>query len=143
MFPYVYRIFQRIGMSNKIRKYINNHNLPIRIIFTPGRKLNVKDIFCSFRPYDKKYCFSSRCTICPRFSDSSDRQLLACVYKIKILLLHASQYLTVTAIAKTGTNSASKPKTIFPIVQCNISYLLRGVYRRNKSHSPRTSHGAQ
>ena len=55
-------------MSNKIRKYISNHNLPIRIIFTPGRKLNVKDIFCSSRPYDKKYCFSARCTICPRFS---------------------------------------------------------------------------
>ena len=69
------------NMSHKIRKYIINHNLPIRIIFTPGRKL--KDIFCSSRPYDKKYCFSSRCTICPRFCDNSNCQVLGCVYKIK------------------------------------------------------------
>ena len=68
-------------MPNKIRKYLINHNLPIRIIFTPGRKL--KDIFCISRPYDKKYCFSSRCTICPRFCDNSDCQVLGCVYKIK------------------------------------------------------------
>ena len=67
------------NMSNKIRIYIVNHNLPIRIIFTPGRKL--KDIFCSSRPYDNKYCFSSRCTICPRFCDNSDCQVLGCVYK--------------------------------------------------------------
>ena len=26
-------------MSNKMRKYIINNNLPIRIIFTPGQKL--------------------------------------------------------------------------------------------------------
>ena len=48
-----------------------------------SRKL--KNIFCSSRPYDNKYCFSSRCTICPRFCDNSDCQLqvLRCVYKIK------------------------------------------------------------
>ena len=68
-------------MSHKIRKCIINHNLPIRIIFTPGRKL--KDTFCTSRPYDKKYCFSSRCTICPRFCDNSNCQVLGCVYKIK------------------------------------------------------------
>ena len=67
------------NISNKIRKYIINHNLPIRIISTLGRKL--KDIFCSSRPYDKKYCFSSTCTICPRFCDNC--QALGCVYKIK------------------------------------------------------------
>ena len=69
------------NMSNKIRKYIINHNLPVYIIFIPGRKL--KNIFCSSRPYDKKYCFSSRCTICPRFCDNSNCQVLGCVCKIK------------------------------------------------------------
>ena len=69
------------NMSNKIRKYIINHNLPIRIIFTPGQKF--RDIFCNSRPYDKKHCFNARCTICPRLCDNSDCQMLGCVYKIK------------------------------------------------------------
>ncbi len=63
-----------------------SHNLPLRLIFTPGK--SIKSIFCSSRPYDKRKCFNNRCTICPRFDDESDCQVLGAVYKIHCNLCH-------------------------------------------------------
>ena len=55
------------AICNKIRNYIKSNKLPIRVIFTPGKKL--QDIFCRSRPLDKKTCDlgnSNNCEICPK-----------------------------------------------------------------------------
>ena len=56
--------------SSNIMRYINSHDLPIRVTFTPGQKL--RDIFCCSRPNDKITCFNRNCQICPRLTDGSD-----------------------------------------------------------------------
>ena len=50
-------------LSYSIKRFVVTNNLPIRLIFIPGRKL--QDIFCSSRPYDKRKCTISNCIICP------------------------------------------------------------------------------
>ena len=46
MFPYVYRIFQRIGMSNKIRKYILVIITYLFVLFLPqAENLMLKTFF--------------------------------------------------------------------------------------------------
>jgi hypothetical protein len=67
-------------VSFNINRYIRSHNLPIRVIFTPGKKL--RDIFCCSRPHDKKKCFNNKCSICPRFTDGSDCETVGVVYKV-------------------------------------------------------------
>ena len=58
-------------ISYKIRKYIASNKLPIRIIFTPGTKL--EKIFCKSRPLDTKMCDlgnQNKCAICPNLIGS-------------------------------------------------------------------------
>ena len=66
--------------SNNIMRYINSHDLLIRVTFTPGQKL--RDIFCCSRPNDKVTCFNRNCQICPRLTDGSDCTATGVVYKI-------------------------------------------------------------
>ena len=47
--------------SNQILKFIEKHNIPISVTFTPGKKL--KDIFCSSQPYDKPQCMHNNCMV--------------------------------------------------------------------------------
>ena len=61
-------------------RYINSHDLPIRVTFTPGQKL--RDIFCCSRPNDKITCFNRNCQICPRLTDGSDCTATGVEYKI-------------------------------------------------------------
>lgn len=68
------------SINNNIIRYIRSHDIPIRVIFTPGRKL--RDIFCCSRPYDRKTCFNRRCQICPRLTDGSDCSTVGVVYRI-------------------------------------------------------------
>ena len=53
--------------SNQILKFIKKHNIPISVTFTPGKKL--KDIFCSFRPYDKPQCMRNNYAVCINLED--------------------------------------------------------------------------
>ena len=66
--------------STNIKRFIRSHDLPIRVIFTPGKKL--RDIFCSSRPYDKPVCFNNKCIICPNLLDGSDCESKGVIYKI-------------------------------------------------------------
>ena len=59
-------------ICNRIRNYIRSNKLPIRVIFTPGKKL--QDIFCRSRPLDKKSCDlgnQSNCDICPKLTGTT------------------------------------------------------------------------
>ena len=51
-----------------IKRFIYNHNLPIRLVLIPGKKL--RDLFCSSRPYDQRKCTISNCKICPNLVGS-------------------------------------------------------------------------
>ena len=53
--PYISETF-----SYSIRRFVAKQDLPIRIIFTPGTKL--QDFFCTSRPYDKRKCCITNCT---------------------------------------------------------------------------------
>ena len=68
------------SISNNIRRYIRSHNLPIHVIFTPGKKL--RDIFCCSRPYDKSTCINSKCSICPNLSNNNDCATTGVVYMV-------------------------------------------------------------
>ena len=67
-------------VSKNVSRFVNSHNLPIRVIFTPGRKL--RDIFCNSRPLDKSTCFNKKCQICPRLVGGSDCTTVGVIYKI-------------------------------------------------------------
>ena len=58
--------------------YINSHDLPIRVTFTPGQKL--RDIFCCSRPNDKITCFNGSRTTDTTFIDATklDDQVVSC-----------------------------------------------------------------
>ena len=57
-------------ISDQILKFIKNCGLPIRVIFTPGKKL--RNLFCCSRPYDKPVCESKTCQICSRLVEGKD-----------------------------------------------------------------------
>ena len=68
-------------ISNKIRNYIKSQKLPIRVVFTPGRKL--RNVFCKSRPYDHKKCLIGNCKICPCITTPNKNCLVKnVVYKI-------------------------------------------------------------
>ena len=50
------------AISKQIVKFVRKQKLPVKVIFTPGRKL--RDIFCSSRPYDKPKCTRRNCVVC-------------------------------------------------------------------------------
>ena len=57
-------------VSDEIRKFIRNRNLPVNVIFKPRVKL--QNLFCSSRPHDKRKCTLADCKICPNLPDSCD-----------------------------------------------------------------------
>ena len=57
-------------VSDEIRKFIRNRDLPVDVIFKPGVKL--QELFCSSRPHDKRKCTLADCKICPNLPDSCD-----------------------------------------------------------------------
>ena len=67
-------------VSEKITTFIRKRNLPIRVIFTPGKKL--RDIFCSSRPHDGAKCTLSNCQICPKLIDGKNCATACPLYKI-------------------------------------------------------------
>ena len=67
-------------VSDEIRKFIRNRNLPVNVIFKPGVKL--QDLFCSSRPHDKRKCTLADCKICPHLPDSCDCTVEHPVYRI-------------------------------------------------------------
>ena len=67
-------------VSDEIRKFIRNRNLPVNVIFKPGVKL--QDLFCSSRPHDKRKCTLADCKICPHLPDSCDCTVEYPVYRI-------------------------------------------------------------
>ena len=71
-------------VSEEIRKFIKNKQLPINIIFKPGVKL--QELFCSSRPHDKPKCVLSDCKICPNLPDGYDCTMKSPLYRIKCQL---------------------------------------------------------
>ena len=67
-------------VSEKITTFIRKRNLPIRVIFTPGKKL--RDLFCSSRPHDGAKCTLGNCQICPKLIDGKNCATACPLYKI-------------------------------------------------------------
>ena len=68
-------------LSHEIRQFVVSHDIPIRLILTPGTKL--KDLVCSSRPYDKRRCSITNCIICPLLdSNKYDCTVRGCIYKV-------------------------------------------------------------
>ena len=73
--PYISENF-----SNQICRYIKSNSLPIKVVFTPGKKL--REIFCSSRPLDRPPpCLLKGCRVCPLLEEK-DCQVIAPVYRI-------------------------------------------------------------
>ena len=66
--------------SSNIMHYIDSHDLPIRVTFTPGQK--IRDIFCCSRPNNKIMYFNKKYQIFPRLTGSIDCTATGIVYKI-------------------------------------------------------------
>ena len=64
--------------SNKIRNYVKQNNLPIKVNFKPTPKL--RNILCSNRPYDKRVCSINSCKICPLIVCNKDCEVKNVVY---------------------------------------------------------------
>jgi hypothetical protein len=70
------------SISNRIRNYIRQNHLPIKVSFSPARKL--RNIVCNNRPYDKKRCINNSCKICPLLiTENRDCEVKNVVYKIR------------------------------------------------------------
>ena len=70
------------SISNRIRNYIRQNHLPIKVSFSPARKL--RNIVCNNRPYDKKKCINNSCKICPLLiTENRDCEVKNVVYKIR------------------------------------------------------------
>ena len=69
------------SISNRIRNHIKQNNLPIKVIFSPARKL--RNIVCNNRPYDRRTCIINSCKICPLLiTENKDCEVKNVVYKI-------------------------------------------------------------
>ena len=71
-------------ISNLILKFIKNCGLPIRVVFTPKKKL--RNLFCCSRPNDKPVCESKTCQICPRLVEGKDCSIMCPIYQITCYL---------------------------------------------------------
>ena len=71
------------AISKQIVKFVRKHKLPVKVIFTPGRKL--KDIFCSSRPYDKPNCTRRNCVVCDNL-EKGDCTTQAPVYLVTCII---------------------------------------------------------
>ena len=70
------------SFTDHINSFIRSHNLPVRLVLTPGTKLG--DIFCSSRPYDRPVCTLTKCIVCPLItSDKYDCRIKGVVYRVK------------------------------------------------------------
>ena len=70
------------SISNKIRNHIKQHNLPIKVTFTPAKKL--KNVLCNNRPLDRKSCINNSCKICPLLiTANKDCEIKNIVYKVR------------------------------------------------------------
>lgn len=67
------------NICTQIKRYILSHNLPINVVFTPGKKL--RDLFCTSRPYDRRKCINNQCKICPNLN-KGNCQVIGPIYKI-------------------------------------------------------------
>ena len=71
------------AISKQIVKFVRKQKLPVKVIFTPGRKLN--DIFCSSRPYDKPKCTRRNCVVCDNL-EKGDCTTQAPVYLVTCII---------------------------------------------------------
>jgi hypothetical protein len=70
------------SISNRIRNYIRQNHLPIKVSFSPARKM--RNIVCNNRPYDKKKCINNSCKIFPLlFTEIRDCEVKNVVYTIR------------------------------------------------------------
>ena len=95
-------------VSDEIRKFICNRNLPVNVIFKPGVKL--QDLFCSSRPHDKRKCTLADCKICPHLPDSCDCTVEYPVYRITCQLC-SDIYISPISASPTSKASKSVQKT--------------------------------
>ena len=71
------------AISKQIVKFVRKQKLPVKVIFTPGRKL--RDIFCSSRPCDKPKCTRRNCVVCDN-SEKGDCTTQAPVYLVTCII---------------------------------------------------------
>ena len=71
------------AISKQIVKFVRKQKLPVKVIFTPGRKL--WDIFCSSRPYDKPKCTRRNCVVCDNL-EKGDCTTQAPVYLVTCII---------------------------------------------------------
>ena len=72
--------------SSSIMNYIRREKLPIRTVFTPGRKL--RDIFTRSRPHDSVRCpVGNSCKICPNMHKAGCAQM-GSIYVVTCRLCH-------------------------------------------------------
>ena len=71
------------AISSQVVKFVKKHKLPVKVIFTPGRKL--RDVFCSSRPYDKQTCRRKNCVVCDNL-EKGECTIQAPVYLVTCLL---------------------------------------------------------
>ena len=67
-------------ISRDILRFIKSKELPITVIFLPGRRL--RDLLCSSRPYDGRKCTITNCMICTKLTGNKDCSVLNPVYQI-------------------------------------------------------------
>ena len=67
-------------VSKEILRFIKKRKLPISVILTPGKKL--RDLLCSFRPYDKARCTIQNCRICANLENN-----VTCTVKYLVYLI--------------------------------------------------------
>ena len=71
------------AISKQIVKFVRKQKLPVKVIFTPGRKL--RDIFCSMRPYHKPKCTRRNCVVCDNL-EKGDCTTHAPVYLVTYII---------------------------------------------------------
>ena len=74
------------GFSDQVTRFVISNKLPIKIVFTPGKKL--REIFCSSRPRDGlSKCKKKNCKYCPSLKLTNGHcQMIAPVYKVECVL---------------------------------------------------------
>ena len=80
-------------LSHEIRQFVVSHDIPVRLILTPGTNIiyiyiyKLKDLVCSSRPYDKRRCNITNCIICPLLDSTKyDCTVRGCIYKVTCIL---------------------------------------------------------
>ena len=109
-------------ISDHILKFIKNCGLPIRVVFTPGKKL--RNLFCYSRPYDKPVSESKTCQICSRLVEGKDCSIMYPIYQITCNFcnkLYMTGWGNTCGLPQTPVTQATKMR---PLLRTMVSTIL-------------------